>query len=138
LSDNIDEYVGLRLREKRVLLGMSQEVLAKSCGVTFQQIQKYEKGSNRIGCSRLYDFQRILGVTANYFFEGIEDIGVMPVAGENEQAFEYDSMPMTKETLSLVKAFNTLSDPKVRRSILALIRSLGGADNDAPSEEVAA
>ena len=69
----IDVYIGQRIRVRRQLLGLSQEALAKKIGITFQQVQKYERGMNRIGASRLWDMMQVLGVDANYFFSGIDE-----------------------------------------------------------------
>ena len=127
----IDLHVGKRLRQRRSLLGISQEKLGEAVGVTFQQIQKYERGSNRIGASRLYQFSIILAISIAYFFEdmpsdpqtnGISDNGGL---SDNSQAsFTADTMAR-RETLDLVRAYYQIADPEVRNRILELARSLG-------------
>jgi transcriptional regulator with XRE-family HTH domain len=118
-----------------MLLGMSQEKLGEHLGLTFQQVQKYEKGVNRIGASRLFDLARVLGVPVQFFYdEAPADIaGVAMPAGFAEQPGETYVVEFlsTREGLELNKAFVRIADPKVRRSIVELVRSLGG---DAPGE----
>lgn len=127
----IDVHVGKRLRQRRSLLGMSQEKLGEAVGVTFQQIQKYERGANRIGASRLYQFSIILAVSIAYFFEDMpsdpQTDGVSETKGfsDNTQAgFKTDTMTR-RETLELVRAYYQIADPEVRKRILELARSLG-------------
>lgn len=109
----IDVHVGRRIRQRRTLLGMSQEKLAEAIGLTFQQIQKYERGSNRLGSSRLFDVARILDVPISYFFEDME-AGVadkspsrlMGVPASKLQKVVVEPDPLTKrETLELVRAY---------------------------------
>lgn len=132
----IDLHVGKRLRQRRSLLGMSQEHLGEAVGVTFQQIQKYERGSNRIGASRLYQFSIILGVSVAHFFENMpsdpQTDGVTAPIGMADQAqasFDTDTMAR-RETLDLVRAYYQIADPIVRKRILELARSLGAASLD--------
>lgn len=125
----VDVHVGRRLRARRILLGMSQESLGDAVGVTFQQIQKYEKGLNRIGSSRLYEFSRILNVAIAYFFEDFGNNASLPASdaqlalNEKESLFEYEKLG-NKEVLTLVRAYNEIDDSDVRKSILALLKSL--------------
>lgn len=128
----IDLHVGKRLRQRRSLLGMSQEHLGESVGVTFQQVQKYERGANRIGASRLYQFSIILGVSVSYFFEdmpkGPQTEGISTPIGFSDQTqagFETDTLAR-RETLDLVRAYYQIADPNVRKRILELARSLNG------------
>ncbi|WP_052119922.1 helix-turn-helix domain-containing protein [Inquilinus limosus] len=120
--DPVDVHVGTRLRQRRTLLGMSQEKLAAAFGVSFQQIQKYERGANRVSASRLHQLTRILNVPVGYFFEGMADgaqngIGLHPV---------HDSeMVASRETLELVRAYYRIEDATVRRRLVDLLRSLG-------------
>ena len=130
----IDLHVGMRLRQRRSLLGISQEKLGEGVGITFQQIQKYERGSNRISASRLYQFSIILGVSVSYFFDempdGPETEGVAGPKGMSDQpqaAFSTDIMAR-RETLALVRAYYRIADPEVRKRILDLSRSLGGGE----------
>ncbi len=134
----VDMHVGKRLRSRRTLLGMSQEKLGEAVGVTFQQIQKYERGLNRIGSSRLYEFARVLSNSVSYFFEGMETVAndsSHPAMAEDSAGFEYENLA-NKEVLSLVRAFSGITDQKVRKDILSLVKSLSNsASTEAPSEQ---
>jgi transcriptional regulator with XRE-family HTH domain len=129
----VDIHVGRRLRSRRTILGMSQEAIGESVGVTFQQIQKYERGLNRIGSSRLYEFSCILGVGVSYFFEDYhnpsEDEGATGESSlrEGEKKFEYESLN-NKEILNLVRSYYGIPDPSVRKKVLSLIKSLSSED----------
>jgi transcriptional regulator with XRE-family HTH domain len=128
--DPTDVLVGRRVRLQRMSLGMSQTKLAEALGLTFQQVQKYERGVNRIGASRLEQIARILGVPAGFFFEGIvEEQG--DGAGE---AAAISTFLATAEGVQLIKAFLRLSNPSVRRSIITLVEDVAAAE---PSTEVA-
>jgi transcriptional regulator with XRE-family HTH domain len=134
----IDKHVGARLRMQRMLIGMSQEKLGEALGITFQQIQKYEKGANRIGASRLQELARILNVAPAFFFEDAPSGGA-PAAGFAEpsaSSYLVDFLS-TPEGLQLNKAFALIRDPKIRRSILDLVASLardsGESSDDAKS-----
>ena len=123
----IDVHVGSRVRLRRMLVGMSQERLGEMLGLTFQQIQKYEKGANRIGASRLYQISQILGVPVQFFFEDMAD-----TAGPTQGSFaEADSAPYvmdfvsSSEGLQLNRAFTNIEDPRVRKRLLELIKALG-------------
>jgi transcriptional regulator with XRE-family HTH domain len=117
----VDISVGNRVRGRRILMGMSQERLAEELGITFQQVQKYEKGSNRVSASRLSDISRILDVEPGYFFEDFSE-GKRP--NQSSQPAQPD--PLNKrETLELVRAYYRITDPNVRHQLTALIRSLG-------------
>ncbi len=123
----IDIYVGGRVRMRRMLVGMSQEKLGESLGLTFQQVQKYEKGANRIGASRLYQIARILAVPIEFFYEGIqiEDRAQSGGLAEAEPAnFDLD-MLSTAEGVQLNSAFFSIRDPKVRKRVLELVKTLG-------------
>nr|WP_184045915.1 helix-turn-helix transcriptional regulator [Roseospira visakhapatnamensis] len=130
--DPVDVYVGRRLRKQRTLLKLSQEQLARAVGVTFQQIQKYERGSNRISASRLYDIAKVLGVPINFFFDHIEDeIDGRPEAHIDGLAEPpsptYAQSDLTRsETLDLVAAYWKLPTDDIRRKALALLRSMSG------------
>jgi transcriptional regulator with XRE-family HTH domain len=124
-TNAIDGYVGERVRLRRKMLGMSQASLAEALGITFQQIQKYEKGINRIGASRLLRMAEIFGVTVGYFFEN----GAAG-AGDDGSRLETDAVAAfmaSKEGLALGKAFIAIEDPNVRQKLLALTRSLGSS-----------
>lgn len=121
-----DVRVGQLLRERRMLLGMSQEQLGGMLGVTYQQVQKYERGTNRMGSSRLQDLCRVLSVPISYFFD---DPSEMRGLSEGATVFEHElSAPVVdaagRETLELVRAFSRIVDPLVRRRILDLTRAL--------------
>jgi transcriptional regulator with XRE-family HTH domain len=132
----VDIHVGSRVRLRRTMIGMSQEKLGDALGITFQQIQKYEKGANRIGASRLQELARILSVPPAFFFEDAPP-GAAPAAGFAEPSagsYLVDFLS-TPEGLQLNKAFALIRDPKVRRSILDLVASLA-RDSGEPSDEV--
>jgi len=120
--DPVDVHVGARLRQRRTLLGMSQEKLAAAFGVSFQQIQKYERGANRVSASRLHQLTRILNVPVGYFFEGMADT---PQNGATAHLANDGEMVASRETLELVRAYYRIEDPTVRRRLVDLLRSLG-------------
>ena len=124
----IDAYVGSRVRMRRLMLGMSQERLAEQIGVTFQQVQKYEKGTNRIGASRLQAIAGVLAVPVAFFFQ--QD-NTQPLTTEGLGAIsgleDLSEFLTSKEGLSLNKAFMKINDPNVRQSVLTLIKSLANA-----------
>lgn len=128
-SNEVDAYVGGRVRLRRGLLGVSQEKLGKALGITFQQVQKYERGTNRIGASRLYALSKILEVPIEFFFEGMPSsiAGAKKLAGLAEgPAASYEADPLaSRETASLLRAYYKITDQKQRRKVLALVRSLG-------------
>lgn len=126
--DPVDVHVGQRLRQRRTLLGMSQEKLANAFGVSFQQVQKYERGANRISASRLHLLTKVLDVPITYFFEGLPD--VMPARGEALKPTEGDEQMTRRETLELVRAYYRINDPTVRRRVVDLVRALGRMDGD--------
>jgi transcriptional regulator with XRE-family HTH domain len=132
VPDPIDIHVGARLRMRRMLVGLSQEKLGVALGITFQQIQKYEKGANRVSASRLQELARILRVPPSFFFDGAPS-GHAPAAGFAEP--EADSYAVdflaTSEGLQLNRAFALIRDPKVRRRILDLVASLAHDDEPA-------
>ena len=118
--DPIDLHVGARLRYRRMLLGMSQESLAAKLGLTFQQIQKYEKGQNRIGASRLWRLAQALDARVCYFFEGLEDAPV-DAAPDAPRPTDFVASP---EGLNLNLAFARIRDPSTRRKVVELVRAL--------------
>ena len=134
----VDVHVGRRLRSRRTILGMSQEEIGRAVGITFQQIQKYERGLNRIGSSRLYEFACILGVSVSYFFEDFKEeqdgINVNALSfAENKAPFEYEQFD-NKEILALVRSYYGIPDPQVRKKILALIKSISISEADNSDE----
>ena len=135
VSNPVDIHVGQRLRLRRTLLGMSQEKLGDAVGLTFQQIQKYERGANRIGASRLYQLSRILDVPVAYFFEELPSQirtheGQMQIGLSDLPQDTLERDPMARrETLELVRAYYAVGNPKVRRRIVDLVRSLSGEED---------
>lgn len=134
----VDVYVGSRLRLRRTVIGMSQERLGQAVGLTFQQIQKYEKGANRIGASRMYAFARVLEVAPGWFFEGIEaHFGHAPPAkGFREEDVPFADPPeknvaASREALELMRAYARVRDPGVRKGLFELIKAV--ADRDMPA-----
>ena len=133
----VDVYVGRRLRLKRTILGMSQEAVGKQIGVTFQQIQKYERGINRMGASRLYDFARALGVQIAYFFEGygdyaIEDGSALALGEPEAVGFEHEKAN-NRETFEVMRAYYRIKNPAVRKRIVDLIKAMAADEGDAKS-----
>ena len=126
-ANPIDIHVGKRLRLRRTIVGISQEKLAETLGITFQQVQKYEKGINRIGSSRLFDISKTLNVPVNFFFEEYNEGGAANskyALAEDNANFEHEDNTKNRETMTLVKAYYQISDPKVRKKALELIKSL--------------
>ena len=122
----VDTHVGSRVRLRRMLLGMSQERLGDSLGLTFQQVQKYEKGVNRISASRLFQIVKILDVPVQFFFEEAPQIGpAVKGMGEPESETFIQEFLYSREGLELNRAFVKISDPKVRKSIVDIVRALG-------------
>jgi transcriptional regulator with XRE-family HTH domain len=121
----IDRHVGARLRMRRLLVGFSQTKLGEALDVTFQQIQKYEKGANRIGASRLQQLARVLDVTPAFFFEGApqSEMAANGVAEAPDNGYVVDFLSTT-EGLQLNRAFAQIRDPKVRKRIVELVTSL--------------
>jgi transcriptional regulator with XRE-family HTH domain len=129
IPQDVDRHVGSRVRMRRMMVGMSQEKLGDSCGITFQQIQKYEKGTNRIGASRLHQIARILEVPVEFFYEGApsdQGSGETPVGDGNARSMT--EFLATSEGLELVKAFTAIKDQKVRRRIVDLARAVAAGE----------
>ena len=130
-ANPVDVHVGARVRMRRTLLGLSQEKLGDALGLTFQQVQKYERGANRIGASRLYQISQVLDVPVSYFFDElpnavVEQSGPSQVAESGDMTTGRD--PMAKrETLELVRAYYRIFDPRIRRKVFELVKSLGHA-----------
>lgn len=130
----IDKHVGSRVRLRRVLLGLSQEKLGDALGLTFQQVQKYEKGANRIGASRLQEISKILGVPPSYFFEGAPVTSTDGLTGAAEIASStlVTDFIGTAEGIQLNKAFVRIKSPQVRKRIIDLVAALAADDDDSP------
>ena len=133
----VDIHVGSRVRLRRTLLGMSQEKLGDAVGLTFQQIQKYERGANRIGASRLFELSRVLDVPVSFFFddmsEEVKSTGGRQVAGMQDQVqAPFESDPLSRrETLELVRAYYKITDPRVRKRLFELAKALAKAEAEA-------
>ncbi len=133
----IDVHVGSRIRLRRTLLGMSQERLGEALGLTFQQVQKYERGVNRVGASRLFDLSRVLDVPISFFFDDMPE-SLASTYGSNtsrratgfsemQDGFTDDALNR-RETLELVRAYYRITDPAVRKRVFDLIKSMGPAE----------
>ena len=122
-ANTVDTYVGQRIRDKRNERGMSQTEVANAIGVTFQQVQKYERGTNRVGASRLFDLSRILSVPIQYFFAGLNNQST-PIEKEDDN----DIHLMKPDTVELVEAYYKVENLQVRRQILSTIRSISFGD----------
>jgi transcriptional regulator with XRE-family HTH domain len=132
----VDQHVGSRVRLRRMLLGMSQERLGESMGLTFQQVQKYEKGVNRIGASRLFQISKILDVPVQFFFEEAplaEQPSPRGLAEPNSEGFILEFLN-SREGLELNRAFVKITDPKIRKSVVDLVRALSGVDRSGDTD----
>jgi transcriptional regulator with XRE-family HTH domain len=126
----VDRYVGSRVRMRRIMLGMSQEKLGEALGLTFQQVQKYEKGTNRVGASRIQQIAEILQVPVSFLFEGGPS-GMTSAGGVSEgssPSYVSDFLA-TSEGLTLTRAFTRISDAKLRRSIVELVEQIAAHEN---------
>jgi transcriptional regulator with XRE-family HTH domain len=131
-ATSIDEHVGHQLRQRRALMGMTQEHLADAVGITFQQVQKYENGANRVSAGRLFEFSKILDVPVNFFFENF-GLGAtasksyynLGMAENDQAAFEGPSDVMTKkETIELIRTYYSIQDPKLRKNLFNFVKSM--------------
>ncbi len=133
----VDVHVGSRVRLRRTMLGLSQEKLGEAISLTFQQVQKYERGANRIGASRLYELSQVLEVPVSFFFDDMpaelttaEGRRTAGLADTTQSS--YGANPMTKrETLELVRAYYRITDPGVRKKLFELAKSLAKASHAA-------
>jgi transcriptional regulator with XRE-family HTH domain len=130
----IDTHVGSRVRLRRMMLGMSQEKLGENLGITFQQIQKYEKGTNRIGASRLQHIARVLTVPVSFFFDGAPGAPVETGRGSGDaEAPNYlVDFLATSDGIQLNKAFVRIKDVKLRRRVIELVRAMAGLSDETP------
>ena len=120
----IDIHVGTRLRLRRTLLGLSQETLGEAVGITFQQLQKYERGANRISASRLFNLSQVLGVPVSFFFEDLST-GETPARRAATNEVDLEAMAR-RETLELVRAYYRITDPAIRKRAFDLFKALAG------------
>jgi transcriptional regulator with XRE-family HTH domain len=126
----IDRHVGSRVRLRRMLVGMSQEKLGDALGVTFQQVQKYEKGANRIGASRLQEISKILGAPVEFFFEGAPQPATAGGFSETPRTAYVVDFLATNEGMQLNRAFVRIRDARVRRRIVDLVTAIAGEETD--------
>src|SRR5262245_27875798 len=128
---DVDAHVGRRLRMRRTMMGLSQEAVARSVGITFQQVQKYEKGSNAMNASRLYEFARLMNISVSYFFEEIEASAQNDRGAFSEpSADKFDQRTVSdREALEFMKAFKRIPEQVVRKRVADLVRAI--ADNKA-------
>lgn len=129
-ANPVDAHVGYRVRLRRMLIGMSQERLGDLLGLTFQQVQKYERGINRIGAGRLYEVAEILGVPISFFYEGMDGAQVPAENGSEKPAAVMDFLS-SNEGIQLSTAYMGIKDVKVRRKILDLVRSISDDNHSA-------
>lgn len=137
----IDIHVGSRVRLRRNLMGLSQQKLGEAVGLTFQQIQKYEKGTNRIGSSRLFQFSQVLDVPVSFFFDDIptelmQDAG--GVSDNGQEGYQSEDHLARRETLELVRAYYRIGDDKVRKRIFEMVKAVGSSyieDEDSEDAE---
>jgi transcriptional regulator with XRE-family HTH domain len=130
MANAIDLHVGKRLRRRRRLLGLTQQQLAESIGIRFQQIQKYECGANRVTASRLFELSVALNVPVNYFFEGLQSMNSSPVPGAPANDLIAADVLSQKETLELIRAYYRLGE-RPRRRLLDLAKALQDESTDA-------
>jgi transcriptional regulator with XRE-family HTH domain len=132
----VDVHVGARVRQRRAFLGMSQTTLSDAIGLTFQQMQKYERGTNRISSSRLYDLARVLDVPIEYFFDDMppEFAASSPATekrGSVKELPSYRPNPMARrETLELVRAYYKITDPQIRKRLFEMTKAIATASNN--------
>jgi len=129
VPSGIDRIVGQRLRWRRRELKLTQEQLGEKLGLTFQQVQKYEKGVNRISAGRLFEMAQVLGITITYFYEGVDDLLEAPNALTVHDGDHPPSLPVLDgEAMELVKAFQQIGDKSLRRSLLETIRAAAASN----------
>ncbi len=117
LAKRVDEHVGERIRERRTMMGLTQENLASALNISYQQVQKYETGANRVSAGRLYEIARRLDVDMSYFFDGLEP---------TSSASPMEHGGRNRSTIELVRNFSDISDPAIRSAVSGLIKSLAG------------
>src|SRR5712672_1200405 len=138
-SHPVDVHVGARMRQRRSLLGMSQTAVGNAVGLTFQQIQKYERGSNRCGSSRLFEFAKVLDVPVSYFFDEMpaNALAGRPMSGRGRKGFGEAGTPfkrekdplIKRETLELVRAYYKIREARVRKRIFEMVKAVGTASH---------
>jgi len=143
IPNPVDVHVGGRIRLRRTLLGLSQEKLGNAVGLTFQQIQKYERGANRVGASRMYQFSQVLDVPVAFFYDDMADAvktaqsGLVPGLSDGDlEPFDQEHFSR-RETLQLIRAYYAISDPAVRRRIFELTRSVAKMEDPEDTADAA-
>ena len=127
----IDVHVGSRVRLRRLMLGMSQDKLGEALGLTFQQVQKYEKGINRIGASRVFQLSEVLSVPIQFFYDDFERIGEpAPGLAEADPGDGFMDLLSSPEGVQLCRYFSEIKDPKVKKKVLELVRSIAENERD--------
>ncbi|MEM0985302.1 MAG: helix-turn-helix transcriptional regulator [Pseudomonadota bacterium] len=124
-ASEIDRIVGERIRRRRVLLGLTQDQLADALGISYQQIQKYETGANRVSAGRLFKIAETLDTTAGWFFDGI--------GGDANAELGEEPVGSSRHTIDLVRSFQRIDDDKQRMAVLSLVRALAGEETAEPS-----
>ena len=132
--NSVDRHVGSRIRLRRQLLNLSQEKLGEDLGVTFQQVQKYERGTNRVGAGRLWHLAKILDVPVSFFYEGAMRVVDQPGFRDGDQTPVIDDFIQSADGVALAQAFSRISEPKVRRRVLELVRPLAAEEAEATTE----
>ena len=124
----VDAHIGQKIRARRILLGLSQTELADAASISFQQVQKYEKGTNRVGASRLQQFSEALGVPPSYFFEGVPTVGKKQPAPQEGELSEESIVSFlgTREGAALVRAFMAIKQKPIRQNAIAFLETLKG------------
>lgn len=138
----VDIHVGARVKSRRLILGLSQEELAKSIGLTFQQVQKYERGTNRISVSRLVDICRILKAPVDYFFDGSfavaragsKHLALKGFSDTRQMPLEEDPL-LKKDVLELVRAYSKIKSPQLKKQILEMAKAMSNSSNDAKASQ---
>jgi transcriptional regulator with XRE-family HTH domain len=120
LANDTDRHIGKQIRERRIAIGMSQEKLGEALGLTFQQVQKYERGVNRIGAGRLQDIARILAVDVTYFFDGLPD----RTGSKDPADHAFRIVTSTLQGVKLIKLFASVEDSNIQRSIVDLVEAV--------------
>jgi len=128
----IDRHVGSRVRMRRMLIGMTQEKLGEALKITFQQVQKYEKGTNRISASRLQQIANVLGVTISFFYEGAPTEAEAGGFAESATPAYVSDFVASQEGLQLMRSFTRIKDPRVRRTIVEHVKALAGEEDPEP------
>jgi len=126
----VDVHVGARVRLRRMILGMSQETLGKSLGLTFQQIQKYEKGVNRIGASRIFELSGLLSVPIQFFYDDFSNIIAAPGLAEPDSGEAFMELVNSPEGVQLCRYFSEIKDPQVKKRVLDLVKTIASTEVD--------